>query len=75
MKVHLRHNGKDYFITHFSLSSEFYKGLTDGLYFRWEENTCDCEKSKFIKEQCDPDFIEMHCGDEIEFIGFVEEEK
>jgi hypothetical protein len=35
--------------------------------YMWEEGnySCDCNKSLFIAEQCDPSFSERDCGDEI----------
>lgn len=37
--------------------------FTDGNY------ACDCTRSLFIREQCDPEFPELPCGgDEIELV-------
>ena len=39
--------------------------------FLWTEgnNSCDCQRAEYIREQCDPDFPELDCGDEIELVG------
>jgi len=46
----------------------------DGLEFNWTEGnySCDCNRSLFIKRQCDPDFPKMECGETIELVSLEE---
>ena len=39
--------------------------------FMWTEGNydCDCNKSMFIQEQCDPNFQELDCGDSIRLVN------
>ena len=75
IKVHLRFDGKDY--TFIDDHSDFdYEGADEPSPYWWEEGNgaCDCNRSLFIKRECDGKFPEMECGDSIklidlEFIG------
>lgn len=66
MRVTLEYGGKTY-----SFESD---GYMDGNYcYWWEEGNggCDCNRSLFIKQECDESFPEMDCG---EGIGLVSTE-
>ena len=73
--VTLEYNGKQYVI------EDEYATFTDGVLdegseFQWNENgnSCDCNRSLFIRRQCDPNFPDMDCTDEIKLIK-IEEKK
>lgn len=55
-----------------------YEGWTDEDYdksmvYWWSDGNggCDCNRSSYIQLNCDPNFPEMECGDEIELIDIV----
>ena len=41
--------------------------------FDWYENnmSCDCNRSQFIRDQCDSSFPDMQCGERIKLIDLV----
>ena len=43
----------------------------ESVTFAFDEGnySCDCNRSLFIQQQCDPDFEEMDCGGEIELVS------
>lgn len=53
------------------LSDLIFKDADEFSPYLWEEGnySCDCNKSLFIQRQCDPNFPEMKCGDEIKLIS------
>jgi len=42
----------------------------DRLGFMWTEHnySCDCNRSRLIREHCDPEFSILGCGDRIELV-------
>lgn len=62
------YDGKTYHITDEFSSDHTEEGVefifTDGNY------ACDCNRSVFIRTQCDPTFPDMDCGDEIKMENF-----
>lgn len=44
--------------------------------FMWTEGNfgCDCNKSLFIQRQCDDDFPDRDCGDDIALVSLVAED-
>ena len=67
-KVTLRHKEKNYtFIYDWGKYTEDAADFmfTDGNY------ACDCNKSIFIKQYCDKNFLKMKCGDEIALIELI----
>jgi len=66
--VTLRYQGRD-----FTVRDEFltlHMELRGALHL-WEDGnwSCDCNRSMMIREQCDPTFPELPCGDTIEIVG------
>lgn len=66
--VTLNHKGKQY-----SFEDNFDDNIAgkDGVKYLYEEGnySCDCNRSLLIKQNCDPDFPELPCGDtEIELV-------
>jgi hypothetical protein len=63
--VGLRYNEKEYFFPY-----TFQNCSIHGAEYMWTEGnwSCDCNRSGFIADHCDPNFLEMPCGDEIELI-------
>jgi len=67
-EIGLRYKNKDYYY-----EDDFgYEYPADAAEFQYKENnySCDCNRSLFIQRNCDEDFPEMDCGDEIELIHF-----
>ena len=73
IRVTLEYNGKTYVITDTDYTTdEFDDAYTDDdikyqIERMWTDGDlgCDCNKSIYIGDQCDPDFPEMGCGEEI----------
>lgn len=64
IKIKLKYKNKEYIIEDDYPYDHYYY---DGLPYIWEEGnySCDCNKSLFIINQCDENFPELPCGDEI----------
>ena len=63
-KLILIYKGKEYFLEY-----DFgYEYSAESAIFMFKEGnySCDCNKSDFIRQQCDKNFPELDCGDEIE---------
>lgn len=43
--------------------------------YREGNYSCDCNKSLFIQQQCDPNFPEMTCGEKIEMVSLEKLDK
>lgn len=43
----------------------------EGSVYMWTEGnfSCDCNRSRMIKEYCDDGFPEMDCGEEIQLVN------
>ena len=64
--VELEFKGKTY-----SFDYDFGEYSIQGAEFMFTEGnySCDCNKSQFIREHCDPKFPEFPCSDEIKLTG------
>lgn len=65
-KVLLGYKGK-----HYNIEMDYHPGYPEHtIRFMFEEGNycCDCNRSIFIQEQCDENFKELDCGDEIELM-------
>lgn len=62
MKFRLTYEGKEYIV-----EDPYDYGNDKEVPFMWSGGnfSCDCNKSLFIKDQCDPSFPEFPCGDRI----------
>jgi hypothetical protein len=72
MKIHflikLKYKGKTYEIN-YPVEEKYVAGTR----FLWEEGNyaCDCNRSIFIRRQCDKNFKEMDCGEKIELVSIA----
>lgn len=56
----------------FRLTTDYGRGYPESAArYVWESGnySCDCNRSLFIREQCDPSFPDMGCGEEIELVS------
>lgn len=69
-KILLEYKKKQYEITQTWEKNYGWDTKREGVTYMFEEGnySCDCNKSFFIKRQCDSKFKEMDCGDKIKLI-------
>jgi hypothetical protein len=67
VKMHLRHDGKD-----FQFDWDSYYPTEDAARFDIEENnySCDCNRSLLIQQELDSSFPQMECGDTVELVDY-----
>ena len=75
-EILFEYNGKQYTLIE-DYNFQFDDGRVydfDNLMFQWKENnfSCDCNRSMFIQQQCDPNFEKMDCGEKIKLISIKE---
>ncbi len=65
--ITLKYKGKEYNLK----DDHEYEDLGNAIWL-WEEGNfgCDCNRSQFIKEQCDMDFPLLECGETIDMTSF-----
>ena len=69
VKVRLKYKDKEYEYI------DRYRNVSfETIRFMYEENneSCDCNRSLFIKRYCNESFPELECGEEIELISLEE---
>jgi hypothetical protein len=59
LKVKLTYNGKDYVV------KDKLESLDTTYIWREGNYACDCNRALFIQRQCDPEFPDMECGNQI----------
>jgi hypothetical protein len=62
LRVTLAYRGKEYSFD----TDNYYEG--DCYWWKEGNGGCDCNRSLFIKRNCDADFPEMKCGETIDLV-------
>lgn len=78
IKAVYKYDGKEYVTIHddYIFDGQVYDYPEQWEYIYKEGNySCDCNKSLFIRQQCDPGFPEMTCGEKIEMVNLEKIDK